>query len=352
MTDTATIGHNSAGAGEILDENPGAIFDDPSLLEMLSDEISEEIEQFEYDLSTEKSRKRIASFAARIARQKTALDRKGKELNEERLAANKAVNKIRNAITSTMDDLKDQARDPLNVWEAEQESRKAQIQNFFSSLRDMKSLPAGIAADVIEERIKQVIAIEITEDIFGESQEEAITEKGAVISLLKDAHKNTVQAEKDRAELEERRKADAAREQAERQRRAEEQRKAEEAAAKEREDKLIAEAAERAKEEARAEEQRKAAERVAKAEAERDAAETARKAVIQKAAADKSLRDAEAAEHKAEEERRKADESHRASVMQAAAEGIVLNSPAHLEIAQQIVQAIVDGNVPHTEIKF
>lgn len=352
MSDAPTIGHNSAGAGEILDENPGAIFDDPSMLEMLADEIKAEIKDFDYDLSSDKSRKRIATFAARIARQKTALDRKGKDLNEDRLAANKAVNKVRNAITDTMDELRDKAREPLNAWEAEQETRQAAIKNFFDALRDMKSLPASMTAASIEHRINDVVALEVTEEIFGESQEEAITEKGAVLEFLRTAHEKAAQDEKDRAELKQLRKDDAEREAAEEQRRVEEQKKADADEAKAAEEKRIADAEERAREATRAEEKRKADDRVAKAEAERDAAEKARKAAAQRAEADKAVRDAEEAERKAEDERRKADADHRQSILDNVSSALQAAAAIDEEASELIVSAIVRGDIPHTEIKF
>ena len=51
----ATIGHNSAAVGEILRENPAAIFDEPDMLKQLVSELQDEIDAADVNLETVRS---------------------------------------------------------------------------------------------------------------------------------------------------------------------------------------------------------------------------------------------------------------------------------------------------------
>jgi len=87
-------------------------------------EIEAKVKAFTPDVSTEKSREEITSFAYKIARSKTLLDDLGKEIVSEWKAKSKKVDIVRKEARDFCDALKAQVRKPLDEWEAEEKERR------------------------------------------------------------------------------------------------------------------------------------------------------------------------------------------------------------------------------------
>lgn len=388
----ADIGHNSASVGEILDERPAALFDEPSMLQALLDEGERSIAEFKVDLTTEKGRKAIASFARKFATRKTSLDEAGKDLNSGLRKKIDVVDELRRKLRDGLDKQRDKARAPLDEYEQKESDRKAYVTETRNLYAEAMRLSADASLFEVEAMVRRVEERALHPEMLGDLLETARAECAAAISHLAGVAFKIKKFEADQEELE-RLRAE----------KAEAERKAAEAAAaeakKKADEERIAAAAKRAAEEAveaerkkaqeaaaavereRAAEQAKrdkeaAAERAAQAKAIADAEEARRQADAKaQAAVDEANRKAKAAEEALEAERRaeaakvaaaekaKAEQArldaerqrnqeHRSRVMKAAKEAIMDHGGIKEDAAKQIVLAIVGGSVPHVSMEF
>ena len=93
-------------------------------LDPVLDKIKAEIDNFEADISTDKTRKEIASFARKIASSKVFIEKAGKELVSGIKAKSKLIDAERKRSRDTLDQWRDEVRQPLTDYEAEQEKIK------------------------------------------------------------------------------------------------------------------------------------------------------------------------------------------------------------------------------------
>ena len=335
----ATIGHNSAAVGEILRENPAAIFDEPDMLKQLVSELQDEIDAADVNLETNVGRNEVISRANGITKLKAAIDKAGLARTEEHRTAVKKVNEVRNQVKETLADLVAAARRPVTEWEAAENARKVAVDQFHDWLAQR---PDNTVA-AIEAHLAELRAYELEPDVFRGELADAQAALNQRMADARDALEAARKAEEDARELarlreaEEQRLAEEAAKQAEREAaEAEERRKAAEAERiKAAEEKAARDAEQKAREEAE-ERQRQKDERDRAAEAERQL---------------QAQRDAEAAE-KAAEEKRKADAEHRERIQAEAAEAIAKAGMCSPAAAADIVTAILAGNVPHVSLKF
>lgn len=293
------------------------------------------------DLTTDKGRKRIASLAASVSRSKTAIEKPGREyLKRLKEAVRPAEAEIKRFVDAC-DVLRDETRRPLTEWEAEQER-----------------IAEEKAAE--EERLR----IEAEEKAALEALKKQIEADHEMALLMNDAFdrelaEKKAEEERQRVAHEEELKRQAA-EQAKRE--AEEKAAAELAAAKKREDDAIAaralaellakQAQERAEQEAK--------DAAAKAEAEKKAAIEAEQRKAQEEA-DRIKREAEAKEaaRLAEEKRiadekakREADVKHRKAIGTDIVKSLTENSSITRDQAIEVLTALMNGLVPHTNINY
>lgn len=88
--------------------------------------IEKEARSFIPDLSTDKSRKEIASLSAKVSKSKVVLDNLGKRLVSKWKSDAKLVDNERKMIRDRLDSLRDEVRQPLTKWEHnEKEKQKA-----------------------------------------------------------------------------------------------------------------------------------------------------------------------------------------------------------------------------------
>jgi colicin import membrane protein len=368
------IGHNSAAVGEILDERPAALFDDPSMLQALLDEGEREIAAFKADLKTDKGRKAIASFARKFVSRKTSLDEAGKEMNSSLRKKIDVVDELRRKLRDGLDKQRDKARAPLDAWEQAEEDRKEKITAIRTTIMEASRVPASATLASIAGVRAEVEGLQIDAELFGDLAAPTEHERARVLEILEDAKQRLEREEADRAEL--------ARLRAEKE---EAERKVREAAAAEAarkaDEERIAAAAKAAAEKAAADERRKAeeaAEAVRAAQAKAlAAAEEARRLADAKAqvAIDEANRKAKAAQEALEAERRaeaakvaaaekaKAEQArldaerqrnqeHRGRLMKAAKEALMEHGGIKEDAAKQIVLAIVAGSIPNVVMEF
>ena len=95
-------------------------------LDPIIQQVKDAVNDFEHDMSTDASRKRTASIAAKVRKVKTKLDAMGKGLTEEWAKKKKVVDVSRKGMRDTLDELALEARLPLTEWEDEQKRIKAE----------------------------------------------------------------------------------------------------------------------------------------------------------------------------------------------------------------------------------
>ena len=293
------------------------------------------------DLSTDKGRKRIASLANSVSRSKTAIEKPGREyLKRLKEAVRPAEAEIKRFVDAC-DALRDATRLPLTEWEAEQER-----------------IAAEKAAE--EERLR----IEAEEKAAAEALKKQRELDHEMALLMNDAFDREAKAKAEEAERqriahEEELKRQAA-EKAKRE--AEEKAAAELAAAKKREEDAIAakaqaellakQAQERAEQEAK-----EAQERTAKlAQEARENAEREKQEAIlaeqRKAQEKESARLAEEQRIAEEKAKREADVKHRKAIGTDIVNALTANTSISREQAIEVLTAMMNGLVPHTNINY
>ena len=338
------------------------------------EQLKKKVKEFEPDLTSEKGRKEIKSFAYKIAQTKTKLDEMGASLNEKKLAEIKLVNAERARIKEQMQALQDEVRAPVTQWEEVEKQRLELHKQCLVTIESRKDF-----CDWQSFSVSQIqTAINSVNDHFKRDWQEfefqALKIKNQVIEDLNKA-------------LESRKKYDAEQLELERFRKAEEERKQ-----KEHEEKIAIEAAQRAKAEA----EKIAAQEKAKAEAEQAeykrlaeererkiqeekiqsekraiAAEEAikqskidsdrrEKEALAKAKADreavvKRLQEAAAQEKRKTEEaiqKREADKRHTDSVENEAARALATYININLTDCRSIIKSIALGKIPNVKINY
>lgn len=328
---------------EAVQANPLAVFITENGLDPYLAQIKAEVDSFVPDMSTDKGRKEIASFAHKIARSKTALDNIGKDLKASIMEQPKLIDAERRRVRELLEGWQAQVRAPLTEYEEAEKARIAEIQ---AKINEITALPDqlkdhGASSEIIGKKIE-----EITNDKFDyqEVQPDADAAKFVAIQKL-----TTLKAEVEQAEIEAK-KAEAERIEAEKKAQAEREAKIKaEAEAKAKAD---AEAAIKKAEQEKLEAQQKAKE--AEEKAEKDRLEAAEKAEREKKAAVKAEQDriAKEAQKKADAEaRRQANENHRRKINREALDGLVAIGISQ-DQAKAIITAIAKNEIPNISINY
>ncbi|MBD1602415.1 hypothetical protein [Pseudomonas typographi] len=348
------------------------VFQTPKGLDPYLQVVRDKIDAFVPDVTTRKGREAIASIAYQVARSKTALDNRGKELVAELKEIPKLIDAERKRVRDTLDAWQEEVRRPLTEWQAAEDARIDKHNDRLDWLRNRNDLLAELTAEQIKARIAEAEGVEIGPH-WEEFEAEAAREKDKVLATLRAGLAKREQFEAEQAELARLRAEQEAREQREREERiareaaerarleAEQKAQAEREATIRREQvakaaaerrelelKLQAEQAERAAAQAEANriaaEQRAAQEREASARRAEQAAEQARLAEIARA---KAAADALEREQKA----READKAHKAKVNRAALEAFIAGGMPE-DCAKQAVTLIAQRKIPNIEIKY
>lgn len=326
---------------EVKTLNPAEVFTKTGCRPVI-EMIKEKVKDFVPDLSTAKSRKEIASLAAKVAKSKVVLDDLGKELVADWKERAKIVDEGRRIIRDELDALKDQIRKPLTDWEEAEERRVNIIK---TKLTEYQEVPKRRYDN--PEQIRKLISwleCEKIDETFGEYFKTANELKDSALKFLQD---EVVALEK---RIEEKKELDRLREESAKREK------------EEREKKIAEEAAQRAKDE----ESRKAKEEIERVEKlKKDAEERARKAEKEK---EEALERAEFMKNKAiEEERenerkkkeaeereaakRKADHEHRRKLNKEAKDDLI-SLGFKPEVAESVVASIAMGKVRNIKINY
>lgn len=283
------------------------VFTEGGHIDPILQAIADEVRKFKADPYTEKGRKEIASMAFKVARTKTYLDGLGKDLVADMKELPKKVDASRKVVRDFLDALKDEVRQPLDQWEAEQERIAAE--------RKAKEDAEALAKE-----------IEFTHEI------------ALLLNADYDRKKVEAAAAAEQARLE---REDQLRREGEARARQEAQEREQAAKdAQERAERQQAEAEERAKDaEARAAQAKKEADdRAEQAAVEAQQRERARAEAVARAEAE-----AKAAKERDMEHRRKINGAILAAIV---ATGIPEDQ------AKELVKAMAQGKIPHVSIAY
>lgn len=349
------------------------VFQTPQGLDPYLKVVRDKIDAFVPDVTTRKGREAIASIAYTVARSKTALDNRGKELVAELKEIPKLIDAERKRMRDTLDAWQEEVRRPLNEWQAAEDARIEKHNSMIRHIEDCglgliggQPQPFALLFRELEEKV-------IVDEKFEEFEAEAHRAKATALAKLKASFDEHQKREAEQAELARLRAEAEARAQREREeqitREAEERvrreaeaaaqaereaairREAEAAAAAERRElelRIQAEQAERAA--AQAEANRIAAEQ--RAEQERIAAEQRQAQAVERARQEELDRQAAAVAFELQQaQAREADLEHKKSINRAALEAFVAGGMTE-ECAKQAVTLIAQRKIPAVLISY
>lgn len=307
---------------EVNEATALAAFDGKVKLQDILNHVATVARAFNLDASTSIGRKEITSVAYKVSRSKTLIDGVGKDIVSEIKAKAKVIDVQRKEARDFLDALRDEIRQPVTDFEAEQE----RIQQ--EEIEKAEAEEAARIAD-IERREAELLA-----------KEEAARAKAEAERLEKDRIEREARIAKEAAEfakIEAERKAQKARDDAE-------AREREAIKAKERVEREMKEAAElsRLKAEESARQARLDAEQ-AKRQAEQDAKEAVER--------EKERVRQEKAREDAAAKAREADKQHKTDVNNAAMKAISTVGVS-VETAKAIVRLIARGEVPNVKVLY
>ena len=325
--------------------------------------IREEAKNLPIDMTVRKNREEVASFAYKVARSKTAVDKAGAALSAEYKEIPKKIDANRRVYKDAFESLQAEVRQPLTEWESLEKIRIANHENaieFIAKLQDQNSeTNDGCGLRILLSEIKSMIV----DLAFEEYEAEAHRVKAASIKHLEEQIVIAEKREAEQAELEQLRKAAA--EQAQKDREAQIAREAAEQARKEAEQAAQVERkkverdrieAEMATEQVRrdlelAEQRRVAQENQAKLDAE--AAE--KRALEQAEAAKQAEIDRQAAEAKRiedERSKREADTKHKGAINRQALADLVEHADITEEQAKLVIKCIAKRLIANVAINY
>lgn len=341
-----------------------AVFVEQQDLTGVIDRIRAEAAGLPTDMSERKNRDAVASFAYKIARSKTAIEKAGAALSKEYKELPKKIDASRKAYKDAFEALQAEVRRPLNDWEAAEEHRIAQHQ----ALLERVKRPSGLTADRASSSAIQQIIKDIEAVVIGDHLEEfavpIAAAKDATLASLREALAQAEKREAEQAELERLRS------------------EAEERERKDREERIAREAAEtelkkaeqaRIEAEQRAEAEKREAERaIQEAKAAAELAEqkliaAEKQAELDKIEAEKRTKEAadRAAQHEreriaaekaaeeAEQKKREADKAHKKAVNRQALDDLLDACPGLTAAdAKGVIEAIVRGMIRNCSIKY
>lgn len=379
----------------LVEESEVELYSKSGSLKPLIEKIRKEVLSIAPDVTTARGRDEIASLAYKVARSKTKVDEIEKKRGEKARLELERINSERKIWRDEMDKLKDEVRKPLTDYEEREKNRIRKHQEACAEIEAMKMLRPWCSQEA-KEFVDKLTAITVDES-YEEYRNKAEQAKADSLAYLQNEYTKLKKQEDDAAELEKLRKAEEERKRKEREDQiakdaADKARKdAEEAAAKAEKARQAAEAKKQADEQAKrdaeaariakenadkikaAEDKAAQAKRDADAEIERvqkekDAADKAHKAEIEKvrqqasgkevAAAYRSgssvaFRGSSSATPAEKKEAARLDKSYHERLRGEAIGGLVKNKALISgEQAADIIQAIIDGEIPHVTFNF
>jgi len=164
-TAVATIDQVTILTPEIYNQSGGVA----KICEMIKAEVA----SFEPDLSTDTSRKEIASMAYKVAQSKTHLVKLGKELTKGWRDSTKAVNDQIKETETRLDSVRDDIRRPLTEWEQKEEKRIESVSLELATIHSLGIIDFDATFEDMEQLLHAAKSIIIDRDLMQHKTEEA-----------------------------------------------------------------------------------------------------------------------------------------------------------------------------------
>lgn len=156
-------------------------------LDHIINKTKEYVEEFQHDMTTIAGRKRTASLAHKVSKQKVYLDDLGKTLVADWKAKAKVVDLARKSMRDQHDELKREARRPLDEWEEAEGSRIGNISKRIVRIKELgetSDWTGDFKVSFLQEQLTKLANISIDES-FQEFANEAALVKDRTIRELK-----------------------------------------------------------------------------------------------------------------------------------------------------------------------
>ena len=328
-----------------------AVFIEGSNFDPVIDQIRAQAKDLPVDMTVKKNRDEIASFAYKIARAKSAIEKAGAAISAKYKEIPKKIDASRRAYKDAFERLQSEVRAPLNEWEHVESERIARHERALESLGQSTSLSDDACSAQLSTAIEMLNDL-VIDGKWEEFEQQAHRAKAEALSRLNAMLEKRVKYEAEQAQLEALRKLAAEQAQKEREAQIAAEAKAaaelqaakaiEEAELKAAQAKLDAELAEQRR---IAQEKQAELDKIAAAEREKQAAENARIEEIKRAELEKAKLEAEQAA-------RESDKKHKAKINREALSSLVANCGLNDYQAKAVVTAIAKGAISNVSIKY
>jgi hypothetical protein len=300
-------------------------------IDPILERIKLEIRAIPTEIETSAGRKAVAALAYKIARSKTFIEDRHKQLVGDRKRALAEIDAAWKYVREDLDALKAEVRKPLTDWEQKEEDRVAAHEQHISRLEESVRIKVDSTTTEIAARIALVEADDVSR--MEEFADRGQAAKEQALEYLRGWHGRSVLRDAEKAELDRLRVEKENRDRKERERNiAEQARKDAEASAA----RQVQEAKDAA---ARAEQ---AAEEV-KAQAQRD-----QEAAVQR---ERERVSNERRQAEAEEAKRESDRQHCAKINREVLAALVAGGVAE-KVGKLVIQLIAKGQIPNVAIKY
>lgn len=336
--------------------SPEKAFANMDAINAILESVDQVVSEHKPDISTEEGRAAIKSLAYSVARSKTFLDDKGKELTAEWKAKSRVVDDARKHWRDTMDALKKKARKPLDDYEAAEEARtgahkeKIRVMNAFID-------DAGYESDQDTLQAWITRLDEYKDHDFEEYAEPAKRALDSATSVIAARFQKLKEEEAEKAELARLRQQEEEREKKEREDQIRTEAAKLEREKAEQEKRAAAVAAELAHQQevaARQRAEREKAEAIERAEQEKkQAAEHAAMERERAIEAERVRMKAEAAKAVEIEMKRQKDVNHRNAINSELSKALIDSGLLRsTEEADEFIEAVNSGDIPHLKITY
>ena len=281
------------------------------------------------DITTNAGRKEVAAYAYRIAQTKTYLEGIGAELAKDAKELPKRIDASRKLLKDTLDAWRDEAREPLTNYEAEQEAQKQAILDCIDALKPVENWQALTAAEAeaLYNQLKESADLEPC--VFGDYYHAAVEQQSLTLIIYLN---RKAAAEKDEAEAAELTKLRA---------------EAAERAEADRIESIKKEAAAKAVADEQA---RQASEQKAKDDAAQKAQDDANREIL-RLKVEAENKEKAIADEKAAEAAREANRNHVKAINNQAANDVAITGLT-VEQSKAVIVAIAKGLVRNVTIKY
>ena len=282
------------------------------------------------DVTTKKGRDRIGSLARMVGSSKTAIEKPGREYLKRLKEAVKPAEEELRIFTRECDAIRDEILKPREEWEAEQERVKTEEAARVKAEEDRKKFESD-----------HEIAL-----LMNDAFDRELAEKKAEAERQRIAHEEELKrqsAQQAKREAEEKAAAELA---------AAKKREEDAIAAKAQAELLAKQAQERAEQEAKDAAAKAEAEKKAAIEAEQRKAQEEADRIKHEAEQKEAARLAEEKRIADEKAKREADVKHRKAIGSDIVKSLTENSSITREQAIEVLTALMNGLVPHTNINY